>query len=133
MSDFKSQGNGRKRLRIVCVDEQPLFADAYGHIFSAAGHTAVSFHDGQAAWDYVASNIAAIDLIVLDQPLSRLDGLSLVALLRLGGFSGQLIVHANELTEEQRGRFQDLSVDFILSKGFQSRDLFQIIELMAHV
>src|SRR5687767_1930043 len=111
MGDFKSEGSGRKRLRIVCVDEQPLFADAYGHIFSAAGHTAVSFHDGQSAWDHMASNIAAIDLIVLDQPLPRLDGVSLVALLRLAGFGGQVIVHANELTEEQRGRFQDLAVD----------------------
>jgi DNA-binding response OmpR family regulator len=81
----------------------------------------------------VASNIAAIDLIVLDQPLPQLNGISLVALLRLGRFGCNVIVHANELTEEQRGRFQDLAVDFILSKGFQSRDLFQIVELMAHV
>ncbi|MGC4073959.1 MAG: response regulator [Nibricoccus sp.] len=128
----ESQGE-RRRLRIVCIDEHPLFADAYGHIFSASGHEAVSFHDGQLAWEYLASDLAAVDLVVLDQPLPRLDGVSLVALLRLGGFRGRVIVHAHDVTEEQRGRFQDLAVDFILTKGFQSKDLFSLVEMMAQV
>jgi two-component system, OmpR family, response regulator len=131
MNAQSREGTGKRSLRILCVEDHPLVAEAFVHLFSKAGHVVEAIHDGLKAWERLSRNVSIFDLIILEHALPELDGLALVALLRLAHYPGKIVVHTSHLTAEQRERYQDLHVDFIFAKGFQSQDLFTLVDLLA--
>jgi CheY-like chemotaxis protein len=62
-----------QRLNILVVDDNELSNELVSHIAAKAGHTVASVHSGPAALEFLAQN--AVDLVLLDQRMSGMDGL----------------------------------------------------------
>lgn len=113
----------KKLLCVLCAEDQPAYAALVVLHFEKAGHTVECVPNGQIAWEEISSDPAKFDLLVTDQQMPQLDGLSLVRRLRQAGFPGRIIVHAAGLTAEAKSQFGRLKVDAIVSKGAESDHL----------
>lgn len=105
-----------------------MYADLVSAIFRDAGHQVETVVDGQAACERIAANPAWFDLLITDHQMPRLDGLGLVTAARKCGFAGRIIVHAGNLSEDQRLRYLALRVDHTVQKGRETNRLLSLAE-----
>lgn len=99
ISDPKPQ---KRVLHMLCAEDQSAYAALVVLRFEKAGHPIECVPTGQIAWEKFSSDPANFDLLVTDQQMSPLDGLSLARRLRQAGFPGRIIVHAGGLTAETK-------------------------------
>jgi two-component system, chemotaxis family, chemotaxis protein CheY len=66
--------------RILAVDDSPAMRQMVGVTLKSAGHVVVSADDGQAALEFARRE--AVDLVITDVNMPRMDGISLVRELR---------------------------------------------------
>lgn len=119
-----------KALHILCAEDQSIYSDLIAFRFEDAGHKVRCVSDGQAAWETISDDPTQFDLLITDQQMPPLDGLSLVRRLREIGFPGKIIVHAAGLTSDTAGRFKHLKVDAIVPKGPESDRLLGVAEAL---
>ena len=82
---------GRRRFRILLVDDNADFVDSIGSLLRAAGHTVRVCHDGMQALDM--ADLFAPDFAFLDIGLPQLNGYDLArALRRLPGMRDTVLV-----------------------------------------
>lgn len=104
-------------LHVLCAEDQPIYSDFIAARFQDAGHNVLCTPNGLAAWEAISEDFSRFDLLITDQQMPQLDGLSLVRRLREAGFHGRIIVYAGRLTAEAKSQFEHFNVDAILSKG----------------
>jgi CheY-like chemotaxis protein len=118
----------KQPLKIIFAEDQELYADLVAIRFRDAGHILTWAKDGHAALEEITRRPDEFDLLVTDQQMPVLDGLSLVHRLRQKGFPGRIIVHAGNLPPDKRAQFEELHVDEIVSKGSESDQLVSLAE-----
>ncbi|MBA3314057.1 MAG: response regulator [Planctomycetota bacterium] len=106
---------------LICDDEFPI-TKAVGMKLTKCGFDVQTCHDGQAAWEAYCA--ARPDMLVTDLQMPRLDGLSLIRLIREGDSRLPVVLltakgfEINEAAlEAEFGRFR------LFAKPFSPREL----------
>lgn len=105
-----------------------MYAELVEGIFARAGHRVTTVGNGRDAWSQVQMNPTRFDVVVTDQQMPELSGDGLVQLLRASHYPGRIVVHAASLNAALVGRFQELAVDHIVSKGRGTDSLVLLTE-----
>lgn len=102
-------------LRILYVDEVSALRDIARLSFDRLGHTLECVADSIMAVRTFSAN-PAFDLVIAEHDLPHLNGLGLVMRLRDGGFTGKVIILADEVDSDTEGEYLRLNVDRIMFK-----------------
>ena len=81
--------------------------------------------DGQEALALAAKN--KFDVVITDHRMPRSGGLELVRKLRARKYAGKVVVLSGHLSPENIGIYEDLAVDEVLGKPFDSAELCDVI------
>jgi DNA-binding response OmpR family regulator len=76
----------------------------------------------------VIADCGAFDLLITDFRMPRLDGLGLVKQSRLAGYRGKVIIFSSALSDGDRERFGNLSVDAMIEKPSRLEELIAVVE-----
>ncbi len=94
--DEKSAGNGR---RALVVDDDDTMAEFVSRVLTRAGYQVTTCSDGMAA--LAAFRAAPFDLVVADERMPRLSGISFLRNLRLPPGSPHRVVIFSSLADEK--------------------------------
>lgn len=115
--------------KIAIVDDETNIRRLVSYDLKQAGYDVYVFEDGQALLD--SSMVAGFDALVVDWMMPRLDGLSLVKVLRAKGHQALVIMLTAKAEEEDLIEAFEAGVDDYLSKPFSSREL--LVRLKTHL
>jgi two-component system, chemotaxis family, sensor kinase CheA len=121
-----------KRRRVLVVDDSITTRQLVRSILEAAGYEVVVAHDGEQAWTLLTN--AAVDVVVSDIEMPRLDGFQLLARLRSHSrLSTVPVVLVTALEREvDRQRATDLGASAYITKGsFDQDELLATLEAVA--
>ena len=116
-------------MRILVVEDEPALRDGLVELLSEAGYTAEAVDDGEAALERGAD--PAVDLLLLDLMLPRLDGLEVCRRLRRSRPSLPILVLTARGTEDDKVHGLQSGADDYLTKPFSARELLARIEALA--
>ena len=125
-----------KFARILVIDDDPVLRSLVEQYFIQRGCSEVLHAgDGLEALEHLKQHGPAIDLIITDLNMPKLDGVELMARLEDVGFAGPIIIvsgtydvvitMANELAN-----IHNLNIAGTISKPFSARKLDEIINAM---
>jgi CheY-like chemotaxis protein len=115
----------KKKLRILEVDDEPIIGESIACTLEAPHRKIVVAKDGQEALALVAKQ--KFDVVITDHRMPRAGGLELVKKLRQRNYKGKIVVLSAHLSPENIGVYEDLEVDEVVSKPFDSTELREII------
>ncbi len=117
----------RQPLNILCADDNIELVGLIAENLQFYGYRVEWVSDGEEALSVIAVNPAKFDLLITDMEMPRLDGHDLVVKARAAGFRGKVIVFAGALSSQDRDRFGALSVEALLDKPANHRQLIGIV------
>jgi CheY-like chemotaxis protein len=115
----------KKKLRILAVDDEPIIGESIAYVLEAPHRKIAVARDGQEALTMAANE--KFDVVITDHRMPRSGGLELVKKLRQRDYSGKIVVLSAYLSEEHIGTYEELNVDEIVSKPFDSAELREVI------
>jgi CheY-like chemotaxis protein len=115
------------RLRILVAEDDAPLRNAFVRILQREGHDVLSAEDGEAAWALYSADRGAIDLLIADQTMPRLEGVELVARVRAENSDLPVILVSAVVGSELRARGAALAVRHVLAKPLFPRELFKAI------
>lgn len=121
-------GMTARRQRILCAEDNPQLGDILVRLFSRAGHEVRHAANGREAWEVLARDIDAFDLVVTDNQMPELGGLDLVGLLRQARFPGRIVVYSSSLNDRVRARYELLGVNCFVEKSAVPAQLLAAVE-----
>ena len=134
MSTFSPVGrmmNAEKRhhqpLRILCADDNVELVELVAESLRFYGYRVDWTLDGVEALELIAAQPEKFDLLITDMQMPRLDGHDLVVQARAAGFRGKVVVFAGALSGADRERFGELSVEAIIDKPANHRQLIGVV------
>ena len=118
-----------RELKILIVDdEMPVNYSIRSALSGPVGRTLAAASDGEDALAQIQANESTFDVVVIDHKMPGLDGLELVRRLREISFGGKIIILSANLKHDVRRSYEALSVDVMLSKPFDLRELREAVE-----
>jgi len=124
---MKNQKRYRQPLRIICADDNVELVELIAESLQFYGYRVEWVFDGEEALRSIASDPEKFDLLITDMEMPRLDGHDLVVKARAVGFRGKVIVFAGALSAQDRDRFGELSVEAIIDKPANHRQLIGVV------
>ena len=124
---MKTPSRHRQPLRILCADDNAELVELIAESLQFYGYRVEWALDGEAALQKIAADPERFDLLITDMEMPRLDGHDLVVSARAVGFHGKVIVFAGALSAHDRTRFSDLSVEAIIDKPANHRQLIGVV------
>jgi CheY-like chemotaxis protein len=124
---MKSRGQHRQPLRILCTDDNAELAELIAESLQHYGYRVEWALDGEVALKLLAADPAKFDLLITDMQMPGLDGHDLIVQSRAVGFRGKIIVFAGALTARDRERLGRLSVEAIIDKPANHRQLIGVV------
>ena len=115
----------KKKLRILAVDDEPIIGESIAYVLEAPHRTIVVAQDGKEALTMAAKN--KFDVVITDHRMPRSGGLELVRKLRQRNYRGKIVVLSAYLSPEHVGTYEELAVDEIVGKPYDSTELRKII------
>lgn len=115
----------KKKLRILGVDDEPIIGKSMVYVLEAPHRKIVIAKDGQEALALAAKE--KFDLVITDHRMPRSGGLELVRKLRERKYTGKIVVLSAHLSPENIGAYEELAVDEVVSKPFDSTELRELI------
>jgi PAS domain S-box-containing protein len=122
---------GRRRMRVLLAEDNPVNVKLASRLLEKRGHVVTVAGNGQEALDLIAAD-GAFDVVLMDVQMPVMDGFAATAAIRAAehGKSRRLPVigvtaHA---MEGDRQRCLDAGMDGYLSKPFNAKDLYDLIE-----
>jgi CheY-like chemotaxis protein len=115
----------KKKLHILAVDDEPIIGEAIAYTLEAPHRTIVVASDGQEALAIAAKE--KFDIVITDHRMPRSGGLELVKKLRQRKYAGKIVVLSAYLSPENIGTYEELAVDEVVSKPFDSAELREVI------
>lgn len=112
-------------MRILIVEDEVRLADTLRRLLHREGYIADVCHDGAEGLDNALSGI--YDLIVLDVMLPKMDGLSLLRMLRTHGSSIPVLLLTAKSELQDRVAGLDSGADYYLTKPFEPEELLACI------
>jgi len=117
--------NNQTRI-LVCDDEEPM-RFAVSTVLCRAGFHVETANDGRQALELIRRQPECYQIVITDNAMPRLDGISLVQQLRADGFEGKLVVLSGGLDAAGYERYTELCVDEIISKPLNAERLRQVV------
>ena len=115
----------KRKLRILGVDDEPVIGESIACMLEAPHRKIVIAKDGQEALALAAKN--KFDVVITDHRMPRSGGMELVRKLRARKYAGKVVVLSGHLSPENIGIYEDLAVDEVLGKPFDSAELCDVI------
>jgi CheY-like chemotaxis protein len=115
----------KKKLRILGVDDEPIIGESIAYVLEAPHRKIVVAKDGREALALAAKQ--KFDVIITDHRMPRSGGLELVRKLRQRKYTGKIVVLSGHLSPENIGPYEQLDVDEVLGKPFDSTELRELI------
>jgi len=115
----------KKKLRILGVDDEPIIRESMAYVLEAPHRKIVIAKDGQEALALAAKE--KFDVVITDHRMPRSGGLELVRKLRERNYTGKIVVLSAHLSPENIGTYEELAVDEIVGKPFDSTELRELI------
>jgi CheY-like chemotaxis protein len=117
--------SGRKKIRILGVDDEPVIGESIASLLEAPHRKIVVAKDGREALALAAKE--KFDVVITDHRMPRSGGLELVRKLRERHYSGKVVVLSAHLSPENIGIYEELEVDEVLAKPFDSAELRELV------
>lgn len=124
---MKTQRRHRQSLRILCADDNAELVDLIAESLQFYGYRVETALDGEYALEKIAADPERFDLLITDMQMPRRDGHALVVAARAVGFRGKAIVFAAALSAQDRTRLSELSVEAIIDKPANHRQLIGVV------
>jgi ATP-dependent Lon protease len=115
----------KKKLRILGVDDEPIIGESIACVLEAPHRKIVIAKDGQEALAMAAKQ--KFDVVITDHRMPRSGGMELVRKLRERDYTGKIVVISGHLSPENIGTYEDLAVDQVVGKPFDSTELRDLI------
>ena len=115
----------KKKLRILAVDDEPIIGESIAYVLEAPHRKIAVAKDGQEALTMVAKE--KFDVVITDHRMPRAGGLELVKKLRQRKYTGKIVVLSAHLSPENIGTYEELAVDEVVGKPFDSTELRELI------
>ena len=115
----------KKKLRILGVDDEPIIGESIAYVLEAPHRKIVVAKDGQEALALAAKQ--KFDVVITDHRMPRAGGLELVRKLRERNYTGKIVVLSAHLSPENIGTYEELDVDQVVDKPFDSTELRELI------
>jgi CheY-like chemotaxis protein len=103
-------------LRVLYADDMREMRELLTILLGREGHRVETVEDGDLAWERLAADPAAFDLLVTDHHMPRVNGLELVARVRRLPFAGKILVLSSEISPGVRAAYAEHRVDEVLEK-----------------
>lgn len=111
----RKEGPGRP-LHILYAEDLQQLRMFMSEMLGREGHEVETADDGAAALEQLAPKLGAIDVLITDHHMPRLNGLDLVRAVRQLPFAGKIVVFSSEISEAVHDQYRQLGVDLILPK-----------------
>ena len=115
----------KRKLHILTVDDEPIVAQSVAFVLEAPHRKIVLAKDGREALSAAANE--KFDVIITDHRMPRSGGMELVRQLRQRKYAGKIVVLSAHLSPENIGTYEELAVDEIVGKPYDSTELRKII------
>jgi CheY-like chemotaxis protein len=115
----------KRKLRILGVDDEPVIAESIAFALESPHRRIVVAKDGQEALALAAKE--KFDVVITDHRMPRSGGLELVRKLRQRKYGGKIVVLSGHLSPENIGTYEELAVDEVVGKPFDSDELREVI------
>ncbi|MDQ6623066.1 MAG: response regulator [Verrucomicrobiota bacterium] len=117
----------RHPLRILCADDNTELVELIAESLQFYGYQVDWVSDGAQAVHAIAEQTDKFDLLITDMQMPNLDGHDLIVQARAAGYRGKVIVFAGALTPHDRDRLGALSVEAIIDKPANHRQLIGVV------
>lgn len=124
---MKTPNRHHQPLHILCADDNVELVELVAEGLQFYGYRVEWVFDGEEALRVIAAEPEKFDLLITDMQMPRLDGHGLVVGARAAGFRGKVIVFAGALSGQDRDRFGALSVEAIIDKPANHRQLIGVV------
>jgi len=124
---MKTETTHRHPLRVLCADDNEELVELVSDMLRFYGYGVECAYDGDEALKLIKKDPNKFDLLITDMDMPRLDGYQLVVKARAVGFRGKVVVFSGALSLEQRQQFGDLSVEAIVDKPAEHRQLISVV------
>ncbi len=114
-------------LRVLYADDMPEMRELLKILLGREGHRVETVEDGDVAFERLADNPAAFDLLVTDHHMARVNGLELVTRVRRLPFAGKILVLSSEISPAVRAAYEAQRVDEVLEKPVFPGTLRQVL------
>jgi two-component system, OmpR family, response regulator MprA len=111
------QKSSKTPLRILLVDDEPAMRDVLAALLRHYNFEVALATDGLDAWEQMQAAGKGFDVVITDNQMPRMDGMTLIRSLRTANFGGKILVFSSSLTAEKAIALTELGVDAILEKG----------------
>lgn len=118
----------RKKTRVLAVDDEPIIGESIATILEAKDREVTVAANGRDALAKVARR--KYDVIITDHRMPGSGGLELVRKLRERHYRGKIVVLSGHLSEANIGTYEDLEIDEVLSKPYNSAELREIVDYL---
>jgi YesN/AraC family two-component response regulator len=115
----------KKKLHILAVDDEPIIGESIAYTLEAPHRIIAVARDGQEALAMAGKE--KFDIVITDHRMPRSGGLELVKKLRQRKYTGKIVVLSAYLSPENIGTYEELDVDEVVSKPFDSAELREVI------
>jgi len=112
-----------KTRRVLYVDDMRELREVAKLALTVVGHTVDCASDGEDAFERIAANPNAYDLVITDHHMAGLNGIGLVIKLREIAYPGRIAIVSSELNHEVADEYRQLGVNRILYKPVQLSEL----------
>jgi CheY-like chemotaxis protein len=116
-----------KTRRVLYVDDMRELREVAHLALSSAGHRIDCVADGADAFDRIAANPGAYDIVITDHHMAGLNGIGLVIKLREIAYPGRIAIVSSELNREVADEYRQLGVNRILYKPVELSDLRALV------
>lgn len=115
-----------KKLRIIYAEDSPAEQELLTKTPSTRGHNVVCCENGEAALQAIVAQ--PFDILVTDNDMPRMNGVSLVRELRRLGSPIKIVVTSGYLEFEVEAKYRSLGVERFLPKPSPAEKIFRIVE-----
>ena|SRR5438477_7532348 len=116
----------KKKVHILAVDDESAIGESIGYVLEAPHRVIAVAKDGQEALALAGKE--KFDVVITDHRMPRAGGLELVRKLRQRKYNGKIVVLSAYLSPQNIGTYEELAVDEVVAKPFDSAELRDIIE-----
>ena len=116
-----------RNLEILCVDDNIHVLSLVTDTLQTQGYAVETAVDGQHALQKMSLRDRPYKVIIVDVRMPHLDGCRFMMQVRASGYAGKIIVFSGHIDDNERERFRNAEVDFILEKPARPEELLRAI------
>ena len=118
-------GTVKKKFCILEVDDEPLIGESVAFVLEAPHRKIVIAKDGKEA--LALAEKEKFDVVITDHRMPKSGGMELVRKLRQRNYAGKIVILSGYLSPENIGTYEELAVDEVVGKPFDSTELREVI------